>query len=185
MPPITPDQALVVLNAVALPSLQAEHPMTERVIAAIPPDKSDYRPDEIVRTAIDLAWHIVTAESRFVEAVISGAFDLTPRDRPASVRTGTDVNAWYAPRFAENVSRLKEVSGEQLTRTIDFRGIFNFPAIVYANLAVSHTIHHRGQLSMYLRPMGAKVPSIYGESYDARVAREAAAEATRGSVHLR
>jgi uncharacterized damage-inducible protein DinB len=31
---------------------------------------------------------------------------------------------------------------------------------------MSHTIHHRGQLSQYLRPMGAKVPSIYGQSYD-------------------
>ena len=39
-------------------------------------------------------------------------------------------------------------------------------------LALNHSIHHRGQLSMLLRPMGAKVPSIYGESYDARVERE-------------
>ena len=39
---------------------------------------------------------------------------------------------------------------------------------------LNHTIHHRGQLSMYLRPMGAAVPSIYGESFDARTAREAA-----------
>jgi len=38
---------------------------------------------------------------------------------------------------------------------------------------LNHSIHHRGQLSMYLRPMGAKVPSIYGESYDARIEREA------------
>jgi uncharacterized damage-inducible protein DinB len=39
---------------------------------------------------------------------------------------------------------------------------------------LNHSIHHRGQLSMYLRPIGAKVPSIYGESYDARDAREKA-----------
>ena len=35
-------------------------------------------------------------------------------------------------------------------------------------------IHHRGQLSSYLRPMGAKVPSIYGESYDSALARQSA-----------
>ena len=169
-----PEQALVVLNAVAIPSLAAEHPVTERVIAAIPPDKGDYAPDTIVRSAIELAWHIATAENRFVEAVIAGAFDLTPLPRPASVRTGGDVNAWYAQRFDANVARLKQLSGDQLTRPIDFRGMFQFPAVVYVKLAVSHTIHHRGQLSMYLRPMGAKVPSIYGESYDARVARETA-----------
>jgi uncharacterized damage-inducible protein DinB len=40
---------------------------------------------------------------------------------------------------------------------------------------MSHEIHHRGQLSVYLRPMGVKVPSIYGESYDAKQARLTAA----------
>jgi uncharacterized damage-inducible protein DinB len=173
MNPLTPEQALVVLNAVALPTLQAEHPLTERVIAAIPNAKGDYRPDDIGRSALDLAWHIVTAENRFLEAVASGAFDLTPLPRPDTVRTAADVNGWYAPRFSTLVNRLKQLSGEQLTRTIDFRGIFQFPAIAYANLAVNHTIHHRGQLTTYLRPMGAKVPSIYGESYDARMEREA------------
>ena len=171
---MTSDQALVILNSVGLPSLNAEHPVTERVIAAIPPDKGNYSPDPVTRSAIDLAWHIVAAENRFLAAVATGAFDLTPLPRPDSVRTGDDVNRWYADRFTANVQRLKGLSGDQLTRTIDFRGLFQFPAVVYVNLALNHSIHHRGQLSMYLRPMGAKVPSIYGESYDARVAREAA-----------
>ena len=40
------------------------------------------------------------------------------------------------------------------------------PAIVYLNFALVHGVHHRGQLSGYLRPMGGKVPSIYGGSAD-------------------
>ena len=44
----------------------------------------------------------------------------------------------------------------------------------YLGFILHHTVHHRGQLSMYLRPMGAKVPSIYGESWDAAEARKAA-----------
>jgi uncharacterized damage-inducible protein DinB len=55
---------------------------------------------------------------------------------------------------------------------IDFYGIRQIPALGFVQLGIIHTIHHRGQLSTYLRPMGAKVPSIYGESYDAREARE-------------
>ena len=47
---------------------------------------------------------------------------------------------------------------------------------MYLNVLLQHTIHHRGQLSTYLRPMGAKVPSIYGESYDATQARKAAGQ---------
>jgi uncharacterized damage-inducible protein DinB len=83
------------------------------------------------------------------------------------------VNRWYSDRFENNIARLAQRSGEQLTKIINFRGIFQFPAVIYVQLALNHSIHHRGQLSMYLRPMGAKVPSIYGESYDARIAREA------------
>jgi uncharacterized damage-inducible protein DinB len=48
---------------------------------------------------------------------------------------------------------------------------------VYLHTANIHSIHHRGQLSMYLRPMGAKVPAIYGESYDSAQARLAATKA--------
>jgi uncharacterized damage-inducible protein DinB len=44
--------------------------------------------------------------------------------------------------------------------------VFDYPLLVYVQFMLSHTIHHRGQLSVYLRPMGAKVPSIYGGSAD-------------------
>jgi uncharacterized damage-inducible protein DinB len=171
---LTVEQATVVLTAVGLPTLTAEHPVTKRVIAAIPPDKVDYRPDAIVKSAIDLAWHIVVAENRFLEAVINGVFNLTPTPRPDDIRTADDVNRWYSAQWTKDVERLRELRGEQLIKRIDFRGLFNFPAVVYVQVALNHSIHHRGQLSMYLRPMGAKVPSIYGESFDAREARERA-----------
>jgi uncharacterized damage-inducible protein DinB len=176
---LSPEHAKVLLHASSLPSLNAEYPVTKRVIAAIPPDQVDYRPDDVVRSAIDLAWHIVSAENRFLEAVINGVFDLTPVPRPDSIRTAEAVNEWYAERFASCIERLKQLSGDQLVKIVDFRGMLQFPAVVYAQIGLSHSIHHRGQLSMYLRPMGAKVPSIYGESYDARVAREAAGAAGR------
>ena len=73
------------------------------------------------------------------------------------------------------VDELTKLVPEALIKVVDLRGLFQFPAVAYVQLGVCHSIHHRGQLSMYLRPMGAKVPSIYGESYDARVAREAGA----------
>ena len=171
---MTAEQATTILYY-TLPRLKMEHDTTKRVIAAIPPAKADYRPDEIVKSAIDLAWHIVSAENRFLEATINGAFDLTPVPRPDAVRTPDDVNRWYTERYDRNVSTLQHMSGDQLVKMVDFRGIFQLPAVLYIQTGLSHSVHHRGQLSMYLRPMGAKVPSIYGESYDARLAREAAA----------
>jgi uncharacterized damage-inducible protein DinB len=170
--PFSPEQAQLLL-AVELPSLTAERPVTRAVIAAIPPDKCDYTPDPVTRSAIELAWHIVSAENRFLEAVADGAFDLTPRPRPDTIRTPADVNAWYDERLPRLLERLKAVPGEELAKLVDFRGILKFPAVVFLRIGLNHSIHHRGQLSMYLRPMGAAVPSIYGESFDARTAREA------------
>ena len=66
---------------------------------------------------------------------------------------------------------------DALRREVDFHGMFQLPAAVCLHTAGIHSIHHRGQLSMYPRPMGAKVPAIYGESYDSAQARLAATKA--------
>ena len=73
--------------------------------------------------------------------------------------------------FKANLKQIEGLSGEQLTQSVDFRGMFQMPAVSFLTLSQNHTIHHRGQLSTYLRPMGGKVPSIYGESVDAAQAR--------------
>jgi uncharacterized damage-inducible protein DinB len=174
MASITPEQAVVVLHQLWIPAYANEHPLTKGVIASIPADRADYRPDTIAKSAIDLAWHIVGAEHRFLDGVASGAFDYGNSSRPESVRTPMDVVHWYSEKFAADIERLKTTTSEQLLTPIDFRGLFKKPAILYLQSGLSHTIHHRGQLSMYLRPIGAKVPSIYGESFDAREARERA-----------
>jgi uncharacterized damage-inducible protein DinB len=171
---MTPDEAKFLLRA-TLPALGKEHEITRGVIAAIPLDKGDYRPDAVSKTALELAWHIVAAEKRFFSAVCTGAFDFTPISRPDSVRDSAGIAAWFDQAFGASLEQLQRLSGEQLVRIIDFRGMFQFPAVVFVQVGLNHTIHHRGQLSMYLRPMGAKVPAIYGESYDtaqARLAKE-------------
>ena len=169
-----PDQAAFLLQTICLPTLKNEHTVTGRVIEAVPLDKGDYRPDPYSRTALELAWHIASAEHRFLDAVASGEFNFSPAPRPDSVRNSADVARWYAETFQADFNRLTQLSSEQLLKVIDFRGLFQFPAVVYAQVALNHSIHHRGQLSVYLRPMGAKVPSIYGDSYDSAQAKKAA-----------
>jgi uncharacterized damage-inducible protein DinB len=168
------DQALVAReNLIA--NLRMEHPVTRRVIDAIPLDKGDYSPDAVTKSAVDLAWHIVAAEHRFLNAVVTGAFDFSNTGRPAEVATSADIARWYGGVFDEDMRQIAALSAEELSKPIDFRGIVTLPAVSFLLVGLKHSIHHRGQLSMYLRPMGAKVPSIYGESYDAREAREKAA----------
>jgi uncharacterized damage-inducible protein DinB len=174
MQPIQPEQANFLLNGVYLPGLKNEHRITKSVIEAIPLDKGDFCPDGVSKSALELAWHMAATEMRFMEAVAAGEFDLSPRPRPESVKNSADLAAWYAERFQTQFEKLTNLSDEQLVRIIDFRGLFQLPAVTYLNFLMHHSIHHRGQLSMYLRPMGAKVPAMYGDSYDSAEARKAA-----------
>ena len=169
-----PDQAEFLLHGVYLPGLKNEQRITQSIIEAIPPDKEDYRPDEISKSAVDLAWHIVATEMRFMDALPAGGFDFSPKPRPDAIKNAADLARWYADNFEPRFEKLAKLSPEQLTRIVDFRGVFQLPAVMYLGFVLHHSVHHRGQLSMYLRPMGARVPAIYGESYDSAEARKAA-----------
>jgi len=157
-----------------LPGLKREHATTKSVIEAIPLDKGDYRPEPLAKSALELAWHIAAAEHRFLGGVAAGAFDYAPINRPEAVRTSADIAKWFADSFAKNVGRIEAMSGAELAKELDFRGVFQLPAVTFLTFTINHSVHHRGQLSVYLRPMGGKVPAIYGESYDSAEAKKAA-----------
>ena len=170
---ITPEQASFLLQY-TLPMVNNEHRITRSIIEAIPQANSDYRPDPNAKTAMELAWHVVAAEHRFYSGIAAGVFDFTPNHRPDSVHTPAQIGEWYGDSFAKNIDALGKLSGEHLAKVIDFRGVFQLPAVAFLNFSLHHTIHHRGQLSTYLRAMGGKVPAIYGESYDSAAAKKAA-----------
>jgi uncharacterized damage-inducible protein DinB len=164
---LTADQASFLLHGVGLPALRAEHPLTIAVIEAIPPEQTGFRPHADSRSAVDLAWHIASAEIKYLDATAAGVFPHDLKPAPDTVRAPTDILTWYCDRFDPAMERLEKTTGDELLRIVDFYGIRQFPAIALIQIILNHTIHHRGQLSTYLRPMGAKVPSIYGPSHDA------------------
>lgn len=149
---------------IMLEGFRREVETTRKVIAAIPDAKSDYRPDANARSAKELAWHIVTSEVFFLKSILNLKFDRdTSPEKPATI---AEILAWHEENVQPALNRLANMSGDQLLTPINFAGVFNFPAMMYLNFLNNHSIHHRGALAMYLRPMGAKVPSIYGGSYD-------------------
>jgi uncharacterized damage-inducible protein DinB len=172
--PVTAENAAFLLNEVFLPILEREQATTRRVIEAIPASGGDYRPDAVSKTSAELAWHIVAAEKRFLEGIVNGVFNFAVITRPEHVRTGADIARWYGEMTQAVLPRLHQLKPEQLTKSIDFRGIFQAPAVMFLQTSLNHSIHHRGQLSAYLRAAGGKVPAIYGESYDSAEARKAA-----------
>jgi uncharacterized damage-inducible protein DinB len=174
--PLTPDLAEFWLQDLLLGTLKNEHRTTKKILEAVPADKADYRPDPVSKTAMELVRHIGAAEIRFLETTINAEFPSTG-GLPDNIKTPAEVAAWYSENFARNFDKITQLQGDHLMKITDFRGLFKLPAVAFLQVGMNHSIHHRGQLSSYLRCMGAKVPSIYGESFDDAQARKAAAQA--------
>jgi len=151
-------------RAMMLDGIAREAECTKKVIAAIPDAQSDYKPDPNARTAKELAWHIANTDRQFLDGIADLKFSMdTPESKP---QTSAEVVAWYDDNMKRGIARVQEMTAEQLMTPIDFYGVFNLPAAFYLGFLNNHSIHHRGELATYLRPMGSKVPSIYGGSYD-------------------
>ena len=151
---------------VMLDGVTREMEITKKVIAAIPDAKAQYRHDPNGRTAWELAWHLANSDVQFLEGIADLKFNMeTPEasDKPQNV---AELVEWYDTNFKRGVDRVRALTPEQLLTPVSFFGVFNFPAVFYLSFLNNHSIHHRGALATYLRPMGAKVPSIYGGSYD-------------------
>ena len=159
----TPEFALVYRQMI-LDSFTNEVLTTKKVIGAIPEAKRDYRPDPHARTAWELAWHLVKCDIEFLDGVADLSFDKENSDpEPKNVRELLD---WYQSNYDRAAERVRKMKPQQLLTPVAFFGVFNLPAVFYLGFLNNHSIHHRGALATYLRPMGAKVPSIYGGSYD-------------------
>jgi uncharacterized damage-inducible protein DinB len=151
-------------RAMMLDGVVREAEVTKKVIAAVPDAKSDYRPDPNARTAKELAWHLANSDIQFLDGIADMKFNMeTPEHKP---QTSAEVAAWYDANIKRGVARVSAMSAEQLLTPVEFFGVFNLPAVLYLGFLNNHSIHHRGELTTYLRPMGSKVPSIYGGSYD-------------------
>lgn len=161
---MTAEQA-VFLRDFLLYGIEGEYETTRKVILAIPDERSDYRPDPKSRTARELAWHIVAAELDFFKSIADGAF-ASLEEMPNPTSSMAEMAELYEREFKAGVERIRNLSAEQLSTPINFFNVFNLPAVNYLTFLANHSIHHRGQLSAYLRAMGSRVPAIYGPSGD-------------------
>lgn len=162
-PALTPEFALG-YRALMLDGVLREFEITKKVLAAIPEAKSDYRPDPNARSAWELGWHIANTDVQFLDGIADLNFKMaTPENKPKTVAELVD---WYDKNFQRGAGRVAGLSAQQLLTPVNFMGVFTFPDVFYLAFLNNHCIHHRGQLATYLRPMGSKVPMIYGGSYD-------------------
>lgn len=149
--------------------IEQESATTARVLAAVPDDKRDYKPDPRSRSAWELATHLATGDVWFLQSILDGKFAMDPAAADAAVKQFKSVGEvvdFYKREVPARIKALRELPAEKLAQTVDFFGMMQQPNAAYLGIATNHGVHHRGQLAAYLRAMGSKVPSIYGGSAD-------------------
>lgn len=169
---MNPQEARAVADAMTA-LWQGEFPATVRVLAAVNDDNRDYRPHPKSRSAWELTTHIATADIWFIDSIVNGSFNFDPvAAKQAEAKFGrvADVVAFYENTFPARLERLRALPDEALAQMLDFFGRFQMPRAQWIGFSMNHCIHHRGQLSAYLRSIGSKVPDIYGPSADAEPA---------------
>jgi uncharacterized damage-inducible protein DinB len=146
---------------------EKEATATRKVISRIPQETSDYKPEPKSRTAREIAWLIVMEEKTLAEGLEKGKIDWQETETPATVE---EILSTYDRYHDDVTSRLKEIDGANWEKEIPFvvqgREVMRANGFDFAWEFLFDQVHHRGQLSTYLRPMGSTVPSIYGPSAD-------------------
>lgn len=146
-----------------------ESQTTLRIFRAFPAGRLGVKPHERSRSIRDLAWQCVIDE-RIIGKIVDGANDLRnvpPSPPPPDAME--EIIAAYEAAHAESLEKVERLSDAEFSRSVTVqtpRGPWQSeqPLTLWGN--VLDQVHHRGQLSIYLRIAGGKVPSIYGPSGD-------------------
>jgi len=143
---------------------EKEAATTRKVLSRIP-EGSDYRPDPKSRPAREIAWLIVRESIVLVEGLEKGSLEWAEVPAPATMKEVLD--AWDR---GDMVKRMKSVDSARWDGRVPFmmggQQVMNEPAIDNAFGFLFDIVHHRGQITTYLRAMGSTVPQIYGPSAD-------------------
>src|SRR5262245_25036288 len=159
------------LSQALLPEFDQEMATTRKLLERVPDDRADWKPHDKSMALGRLATHVAEIP-RFVHVIVNDdGLDLGSRYAPKNLATRQEI----LDLFDESVRAAREQIGnadnEALMQHWTLRKgehvVFTLPrAAVLRAMVFSHIIHHRGQLSVYLRLNDVPVPSIYGPSAD-------------------
>ena len=153
-----------------LQELEQEAQTTKRVLERVPADKLAWKPHDKSMSLGQLALHVATCPGSIAE--IS---QVSPFEFPAFIQPPATSASELVPALEKSVARAKEILrtlddadlGKTWQVVKDGKEVMAIPVgAVLRSIMLNHWYHHRGQLSVYLRQVGALVPSIYGPSAD-------------------
>lgn len=162
---MTNDQANM-FRDVVVGFIENEARSTQRVIAAVPNDGREYRPDAKSRSSWEVATHIALSDVWFADGIIGGQFVWTGEPPlPPAFTDPQAVASWYAGEMNQRFAAIRNLKHEDLVRETELFGK-KAPAVLWLLMLNNHMVHHRGQLTAHLRAAGGKVPAVYGVSAD-------------------
>ncbi len=146
---------------------KSEKPRFVRVIRAVPPDQVTYRPHPRSNSAGDIVWTLASELGDACELVDHLKVNFGQKPTPKTLEESASAYERNAAELEKRLAKLDDARwGQKAQFLMDGKVAWEgqLGEMLYGFLF--DAIHHRGQLSSYLRPMGAKVPSIYGPSAD-------------------
>jgi uncharacterized damage-inducible protein DinB len=155
-----------------LPEFDQEMATTRRTLERVPEDKMDWRPHAKSMTMGQLACHIAGIPNFATSAGKGDSMDFAKGEyKEVHATDRRQLLEGFDQSVAEARSAIAKISDEELMKPWsllrDGTTLLRLPkAAVIRSLAMNHLIHHRGQLSVYLRLTDTPVPSIYGPSAD-------------------
>lgn len=152
-----------------LPEFDIEMATTRRVLERVPSDKGQWKPHEKSFALGHLAQLVALMPGWITNTLTRTELDLARAGGYSFETTGTLLNL-FDRNVAESRAAISAVTDEQLQVPWSLkRGdmvLWTAPRIVVTRSHINHLIHHRGQLTVYLRLLDVPVPSIYGPSAD-------------------
>ena len=137
------------------------------VLEATPADQLAYRPHPRSRSAYELIGHLIGHEQDLLELAGTGTINHRMQVPFKALQEGLAVYRQAHEALAQQLGAMNDADWESAGRfLLDGKVIYEYPRRDLAWLLLFDGLHHRGQLSTYLRPMGGRVPSIYGPSAD-------------------
>jgi uncharacterized damage-inducible protein DinB len=155
-----------------LPEFDHEMATTRTVLERVPEDRLSWTPHAKSFSLGALATHLARLPAWAAETLTGSAFDLDPNQPPPSALPSRhELLATFDRHVAEARAALAGRSDAELAAmwslTRGGRILFTMPrAAVLRSFVFNHLVHHRGQLTVYLRLLDVPVPSIYGPSAD-------------------
>ena len=145
-----------------------EFPIFLRVFKALPSALLDYRPHPRSRSAAELVWLLAYEEQTGSELIDTGQVDWKETPPPKRLEEMIAAYERHHVALAERLQKLDDKTWAEKKGKLIVEGhvVLEETLGEFFWIMLLDAIHHRGQLSTYIRPMGGKVPSIYGPSAD-------------------